>query len=106
MEDVQAPGADWLRRLCFLEPCLPRIHQRAQRSEVPHILVQILGLRGLQAARVLLESPIADNMLESRLPDLALPDVLVAIYPRVFVADRTRRARPFPPGPLLTTVLN
>lgn len=106
MEDVQAPGADWLRRLCFLEPCLPRIHQRAQRSEVPHILVQILGLRGLQAARVLLESPIVYYMPESFLPDLALPDVLVAIYPRVFVADRTRRARPFPPGPLLTTVLN
>ena len=68
--------------------------------------MQILGFRGLQAARVLLESPIIHNMPEGFLPDLTLPDVLVAIYPRVFVADRTRRAPPFPPGPLLTTVLN
>jgi hypothetical protein len=31
---------------------------------------------------MLLESPIVDNMPECFLPDLALPDVLVAIYPR------------------------
>ena len=50
-----------------------------------HILVQILGFGGFQAARMVLESRVVDNMTEGFLPDPAFADVLVPIHPRAEV---------------------
>ena len=49
------------------------------------ILVQIVGFGRLQAARMILESRVVDNMAEGFLPNLPLPDVLVPVHPRAEV---------------------
>src|ERR1035441_9612037 len=56
--------------------------QQAQETQVLHVFMHVLGLRRLQAAGMVLESRVVDDMAECLLPDLAFPDVLVAVHTR------------------------
>src|ERR1017187_1155607 len=56
--------------------------QQAQETQDLHIFMHVLGLRRLQAAGMVLESRVGDDMTECLLADSALPVVLVPVHTR------------------------